>query len=265
MSEKSFIHIKEDVALPLSKTMRQICGSIFRGYNSFFLKAYYSECKTIREWLTILGIRFFLLTFVASYTSKFASILTENAKDSKIESIDDAVQSGYNFCGSRNQVSDVMKLYNLEGEIFRDIEDGEQGLSSNDRARSLDFMKSVNSNKSLHCNAALLTLEDTDVMQSNNAHCNKTAVGVTISYIDIGIPINDAVSKELITFFQELKNGGLYQELMRQAKPTLQYVQQVGDQTRPSIINLSGVWVTNLSLDIAGIIAKVTGICSIKI
>ena len=54
--EKSFRNLKEDVAVPLSKTMRKICGSLFRGYNGFFLQAYESECKTIGGRLTILGI-----------------------------------------------------------------------------------------------------------------------------------------------------------------------------------------------------------------
>jgi hypothetical protein len=116
--------------------------------------------------LNLIGIAFFILTFLAVYTANLAAILTKRRKTTAVASIDDAVKARLKVCADRSIVNLISGLYDISDSFFvKDpVEEGGDGQAGfacpncNPRARSFDFIDPTKTNKkSMYWRGAILS------------------------------------------------------------------------------------------------------------
>ena len=119
----------------------------------------------------------------------------------------------------------------------------------------LDLAKANTGNK-LYCQAAFAPLEDLEVEQTRGTHCNKTIIGTRVGQVQTGIPIYEGVSQELISYFLNLKNEGVFDRLIKAAQPTKNCpkLNSGGDGSALSIAQLTGIWIVSFGFALLGLI-----------
>lgn len=128
------------------------------------------------------------------------------------------------------------------------------------RSRVFDFLDKNRASKDpRYCHAAFAPSEDLEVLQEKGFHCNKTMVGTRLGSIQTGIPINEAKSAELISFFLAMKNDGVFdREVIRQEPqancPSYQRVEEEGEAL--NVRQLSGIWIVSGCFAMAGILVR---------
>jgi len=167
--------------------------------------------------------------------------MTENARLTNIESLDDAIAAGYNFCAARNQASSIIKTHKLANRIVNDpVDSGGDGFPGFlNRFQVLDHMKKDHNNPSLYCNASIVAMEDIKQMNRDGLHCDKTVVGRPLSYMDKGIPVNKRLSEEIVHHFQMMLNKGTFESILIHAKPEAECSSNVESTMSLGIIHLS--------------------------
>jgi len=247
------IGFHEHKTVPKSVNTCIICDSLYSGYNSFFQAAWPNEAETLSGRITILGMGFFILTIIAAYTANLAAILTANARLTTIETMDDAISAGFNFCAARNQASSLVKILNLSNRIVPGV-DGMPGFS--DRFQVLDSMKSYHNDPKIYCNAAIVAMEDMNEMNAQGIHCNKTFVGRPLSYMDKGIPVNKLIHEEIVHHFQVMLNQDAFNKILRQEEPQSSCPSTAEDGMSLGIVHLSGIWCVSLAFAFVGLLLR---------
>lgn len=223
----------------------------------------------------LLAILSFLVLILAVYTANLAAILTSDLQHNPINSIDEALVAGYQFCATRRVGLLVAEVFDLkeEGLLIPDPisegGDGKPGFNCPNceaRTRVFDFMKQDidPSDRALYCDAALVVQEDIVALQAKANHCNKTIVGERVATSISGIPMHRDISPELIAYFYDLKFGGAMQEIFYEDEPASLCKEENGLQEEGADMNfsqLSGIWVIVFTFMLAGVLAKAIRNC----
>eukprot|EP00934_Nitzschia_sp_Nitz4_P005855 Nitzschia sp. Nitz4//scaffold207_size38617//25338//27925//NITZ4_007680-RA/size38617-augustus-gene-0.12-mRNA-1//-1//CDS//3329541620//5845//frame0 len=246
---------------------RHFSRAVYINALSVLQQNYVHTVVTPGAMLNLLGISFFILTIIAVYTANLAAILTQKAQDTTISGLSDALNNNYRFCSERKNLERVQVLYPEVSDnlIVVDPEeeggDGNPGFNCADcapRIRVFDFLDQQRAGSDpRYCHAAFAPLEDLEVEQSWGRHCNKTIVGSRVGSIQTGIPINERVGPELLSWFLVLKNDGIFDRLLVTENPNPQCPDfDAGGEEGESlnIAQLTGIWVVSFGFAIAGLL-----------
>lgn len=241
--------------------------ALYVGYISVLQQSYTHDVVSIGGRITLVGVMFFILTIVSVYVANLAAMLTSQAHVSQVNSIEDAINAGYRFCGERKTVSTVMKVMGIEDRFVVDpIElggDGNPGFNCpncKSRTRVFDAMlRDIDADDSSHCHAAIAPLEDLEVLQRTAVHCNKTAVGMPVGFVASGIPIFDGVFEELSSLLLRMRNDGSYEKALKASRPSNTCPSTTSDDWAGtdialSISQLMGIWVVSFGLAATGLL-----------
>jgi len=249
---------------------KNVISSLYMGFLAFFNESYDQAVVSTGGKINLLAISSFVMLVLAVYTANLAAILTGEAADPGVHTIDDAVKAGYNFCSERKVAEIVMELYEVSpDQIVSDPTDlggdGRPGFNCpqcSARQRVFDQMRRNHDDPSLYCNAAFASIEDLEVLQSVGAHCDKDRVGEALVYQNSGIPVSDRKADAMLSLFHQIKNDGVIQKEMGAARPEskCEAVEEEGNSL--SIKQLTGIWVVSFSFAMAGLLVKGIEWCS---
>ena len=126
------------------------------------------------------------------------------------------------------------------------------------RSRVFDFLdlEKANTGNKLYCHAAFAPLEDLEVEQTRGSHCNKTIIGTRVGQVQTGIPVYEGVSQELISYFLNLKNDGVFDRLIKAAQPSKNCPKpnSGGEGSALSIAQLTGIWIVSFGFALLGLL-----------
>lgn len=246
---------------------RHVPRALYVGYISVLQQAYTHDVVSVGGRITLVGVMFFILTIVSVYVANLAAMLTSQAHVSQVNSIEDAINAGYRFCGERKTVSTVMEVMGIEDRFVVDpIElggDGKAGFNCprcNSRTRVFDAMLSdIDVDDATHCHAAIAPMEDLEVLQQTAIHCNKTAVGMPVGLVASGIPIYDGVFEQMSSLLLRMLNDGSYEKALKASRlsntcPITSSDGWTGTDIALSISQLMGIWVVSFGLAATGLL-----------
>ena len=247
--------------IPLYK---HIGNSVYMGTLSFFSGSYDQSVVTISGKISLLAIASFILLIISVYTANLASILTQEAQASSIDSIDMAVKQGLNICAERKIANLLMDSFGIDGKhIVKDPTslggDGRPGFNCpkcRSRERVFDMMRPSHTDSSLHCNVAVASLEDLDILHRYGTHCDKVKVGDSIAYRTFGIPISDDKSDALVSLFHKLKSNGVMTKKLLAAAPQSTCPEKGGEGSALNVKQLTGVWVITFGFALFALLVK---------
>jgi len=216
--------------------------------------------------INLLGMSFFYLTILASYTANLAALLTTKTPHASISGLDEAIAGGYRFCCERKTMESILTaLPQLDSSMFvvdppelgGDGKAGFNCANCNSRERVFDMVdpSKVMGNSS-YCHAAISPQEDLEVLQADGKHCRLTIVGKPVQFTLIGFPIFEGVSPSLLSFFLRLKNEGLMDKATTAGRPVSKCPVDLGGEGSPlSISQLSGIWLVSFTFAFLGFIS----------
>ena len=242
--------------------------ALYMSYLSFFNGSYDPVVVTLGGKVNLLAILSFVLLVLAVYTANLAAILTQDASQSPIDSLEEAIKANYNFCASRKVADRIIDLFGVDPDrIVPDPValggDGKAGFNCPDcgaRERIFDFMKTksattARSSQDLYCNAALASHEDLQVMHRFGIHCNKTVVGDILAFRDFGIPISSDKSAAVMSWLYEMKYEGILDRHIRQAQPESQCPDNEGEEgIALNVEQLMGIWMVVFGFAFLGLL-----------
>lgn len=215
----------------------------------------------------------YLLTFdalpVSVYTANLAAILTQDALKPSVGSLEDAVQMNYRICGERKNLEAVRALYPSipDSQFALDPrEEGGDGLPGFNcancaaRRRVFDFLdqQRASGGDIRYCHAAIAAPEDLEVRHGDGIHCNKTIVGAQIGSVQMGIPVVESKSAELVSFFLALKNEGVFNKEIRLSRPQRNCPafqdEPAAEGEALNVEQLSGIWIVSGFFGMLGVL-----------
>uniref|UniRef100_A0A7S1BAZ1 Ionotropic glutamate receptor C-terminal domain-containing protein n=1 Tax=Corethron hystrix TaxID=216773 RepID=A0A7S1BAZ1_9STRA len=247
--------------IPLSRHLVRSCYSIVL---SVLSQSHGSLVTTLGGKVHLLALSFFFLIMVAAFTANLTTIFTMQSQSSVSSLTPDATREGYTFCGERKTIQNIIEIYDIGDKFITDpISLGGDGLPGFDcpncQARSRVFemlnpeLATKNDASGQYCHAAIAPLEDLEVLQKEGEHCSKRAVGMPLGYTGVGFPMFEGVSKELIAFFTEQKNAGVYQKELHDVMSITRCL-DISNEMKPlSIEQLTGVWVMTFLFSIVAL------------
>jgi hypothetical protein len=271
-SEEKFIVTNENGTLDLkvvpTPLLYSIVKSMYAVTLAIFQHTYHLSVTTNGGMLNLLGISFFILTIIATYTANLAALLSQEAQVTSVSSFEDAIQSGYRFCAERNNMDGIVSLYpNVEPWMFvTDLEpggDGKPGFvcsQSTCKSRELVFdmldSQKAQSGDLSYCHASIAPLEDLEVLQSEGDYCSLAPVGKPVHYTQTGFPIFDRISPQLVSFLLRLKNDGIMDGELQKSRPASKCVSESGEGSALSLSQLTGIWIVSFGFAFIGICAS---------
>lgn len=185
-------------------------------------------------------------------TANLAAILTDRALQGDVTSVTRALQQSYRFCAERHVMEIFLKSnFHLDDSIFAldppelggdnlpGFLNGKQSLFDRVDERSAETDPT-------YCHAAITFLQDLEVEQGQGRHCNKTAVGVPLGNITIGIPIYAGKYGALSALFAKTINLNILAKEARSQRPDKKcdaVESQIRGETKSlSIEQLNGIW-----------------------
>jgi len=197
-------------------------------------------------------------------------ILTQNALATSVGSLEDAIQRKYRICSERTNLDSVRALYPSLTDSNFVVDppelggDGRPGFSCPNcqaRSRVFDFLDAKRAGSDdRYCHASIAPAEDLEVRLGSGYHCNKTMIGTKLSTVQMGIPINEAKSAELIAFFHSLKNKGVFdrQILLNRPQPMCSNSpnEPVAEGEALNIQQLSCIWIVSGFFGLLGILVS---------
>ena len=247
---------------------RYLIRSIHFTFLSVLQQGYVQPVVSDGARLHILGISFFILVIIAVYTANLAAILTRNATRSEIQTLEDIVLRNYRICASRSVYTLLEQIYGIgrnnfvmdPPEIGGDSQPGFQCASCESRRRVLDFTDPVRADTDAnYCHVAIAYVDDLVAEQGAGRHCNKTVVGSTLAITESGFPIFNGVSAQLVAHFLQLKNLGVYEKILLEARPisicpstSLKPGSSTGEGF--TIVDLTGIWTVSFGYAAAGLL-----------
>lgn len=242
----------------------------------YFIHAYYTNMLSLFEVslgsiyvnlgakLTLLGFDFFVFMFAAVYTANLAAILAQGVVNTDISTLDDVINNNYRICIVRRRTSFITSKFPgfQASQFVVDPADNRAGFfdqPGNPAAprvlNQLDFRKAQSGDKR-YCHAAIVADEDLLVAQSKSNNCNLVAVGDALLTEEVGIPMYEPVSRDLIPFFTRLRKEGRFFRALNQARP--QPACPGINTNTPSLgmYQMSGVWCITFMFVGVGLLAK---------
>ena len=237
--------------------------ALYRSFHSYLTRFYGHPVQTYGATWTVLAFCFIGMIGMSLYTAQMASHLTEEALKPSIESLEQAVRSGFRFCGERKSVDNIMDLYNIHSLFVVDpVEEGGDGkpgfncAKCGARKRTLDFLDPVKANHDeRYCHAAIVEVTDLEKAQDDELHCNKILVGQPLAYVAIGFPLSNENADRLRSLFLTVKNAGVYEEAKNRAAPkiTCSNRERKSGAHSLGLYDLIGIWICTLGFAIIGI------------
>ncbi|CAB9520799.1 glutamate receptor [Seminavis robusta] len=244
----------------------QLFQALYMSFLSFTSESYDISVITAGGKIHLLGIFSFLILVLAVYTANLAAILTTSAQSTAVETVEEALQAGYNFCANRKLALTIMKLYTIDPARFAvDPEseggDGMPGFNCarcQGRQRAIDFMKQDHNDPSLYCDAAFVTLQELEVMHQFGLHCNKTVVGNILTFNTFGMPLGSSIASPMSSWLYKMKYEGLLTQKLNEAQPANQCAaaSQQNEGIGLTVQQLTGIWVIVFTFALGGLIAK---------
>jgi hypothetical protein len=239
-------------------------NSFYTGTLSFFQGSYDLSVVTPGGKVNLLAIASFIMLILAVYTANLAAILTQNAQQTSVDSIDAALRQGYNFCAERKLANAIIDTYGVDpSRIVPDpIDlggDGKPGFNCPDcdsRERILEYMRRTHNDGSLYCNAAIAKIEDLQIMHRYARHCDKTRVGESLGQRMIGIPIFDGYAAPLSALFHKMKSDGVMNRALVSASPESQCPVPEEEGSALSPQQLTGVWMLTFGFAFIALVIK---------
>lgn len=193
--------------------------------------------------------------------------MTQNALAASVNSLEDALGRNFRICSERKNLETIRALYPAitDAHLVMDpVELGGDGLpgfncpACQARVRVFDFLDAGRANSDpRYCHAAFAPAEDLERIKANGQHCNKTIVSNRLASVQTGIPINEAKSPELISFFLAMKNDGLFdrQLVLSQPLPSCPEYQSRGDEGDAlNVEQLAGIWIVSGACALLGVL-----------
>ena len=247
---------------------RHAVRSMYYAYLSVLKGTYETRVVTLGAYLNLIGISAFILMIFSVYTANLTAIITAEAKQSPIRTLSDVVERDLRICSIRTGYLTIQSLYGNVGKFVRDpVElggDGQPGFNCPDcnvAQRVFDFLDPVLADvDDRYCHVAITQEQDLTVLHGKGQHCNKTAVGKSIANAQTGIPVSEAIHRELSSFLFQLMERGVYAEAQESAKPVNQCfaggLQGGGNNNLVglSIQRLAGIWVGVVVLCTTGLL-----------
>mmetsp|Transcript_35900 Transcript_35900/g.77969 ORF Transcript_35900/g.77969 Transcript_35900/m.77969 type:complete len:738 (-) Transcript_35900:113-2326(-) len=245
-------------------TIKHVFNSLYMGWLSFFAGSYDQSVVTTGGKINLLAIASFIMLLLAVYTANLAAILTQEANQSSIDSIEMAVKQGLNICAERKIATVVIESFGVDPKkIVADPVglggDGQPGFncpSCNARERTFNNMRRVHNDPSQYCNVAIASLEDLEVLHRYGNHCDKIKVGESIAYRSIGIPIYDEHADALVSLLHKQKAEGAMTRALAAAAPSSQCPETGGEGSSLTVQQLTGVWVITFSFALIALLAN---------
>jgi len=166
------------------------------GLESAFGAASTFKPKSLPSKITQLGLGFFILLIIASYTATLtATLVVQKSVSTNINSIEDAIATGARVCADYNMPDKL-------GPMF----EGVNWVRMDDRAASLAGIGTV-------CDAAAIRLQDLQAQHASGSYCNLMTVGDPLSYTTAGLPASDRVYRQINWAVSDPRVGGFEREL----------------------------------------------------
>jgi len=240
---------------------QHLLNSFYMSFLSFFSGSYDQSVVTIGAKLNLLGIASFIMFIIAIYTANLASILTQEAAQPSVDSIEMAVKQGLNICAERNRMQAVIDTFGIDPQHFVPDPvslggDGQPGFVGR-RERVFESMRRSHNDGSLYCNVAVATLEDLEIGHRYGKHCDKIKIGETISSRGVGIPINDDKADALVSLFNKLQSKGMMSKALLASTPESQCPETGGEGMSIGVKQLTGVWVIVFFFVVLSLLAKI--------
>ena len=258
------------VTRPIS-LVKHIGNSLYTGILSFFQGSYDLSVVTAGGKVNLLAIASFIMLILAVYTANLAAILTQNALQPHVDSLEMAIRQNYTFCAERKLAKNIMDTYGVAPSRFAPDPihlggDGQAGFNCPDcqvRERVFEMMQSSHGkgeDTSLYCHAAIAKIEDLQIMHRHGKHCDKMKVGDSLGQSMIGIPIYEENSPALSLLFHKLKTDGVMAKSLHAAQPTNQCPVSAnnneGEGSALTIQQLTGVWVITFGFALIGLMTR---------
>jgi len=197
--------------------------------------------------ITQIGLLWFFVLVTSFYTANLTTILVSQNIKPTVSSLSDAIGARYTICTKRNRMSMLMLRY--PGIRFATNPlDGELGMTLQTQlADGIDEG---------YCDAAIMELEELEMRQSQEMHCDKMPVGPSIAKVAKGVPIsnNDKLSLTLHYHIQEVVNEGKFEQFVarHRPKPTCSNIGSPSPTMSLSAHDLAGTFVLAVAFGIVG-------------
>jgi hypothetical protein len=245
-----------------------VSKSIYISFLSVVQMGWGQSVVSLGGHLNLIGIAFFILTFLAVYTANLAAILTKRRKTTAVASIDEAVKASLKVCADRSIVDLISGLYDISDHFFvkdpvDEGGDGKPGFACpncNPRKRSFDFIDPSRTKKKeeiydeRYCDFAIAALEDLEAFQAESVHCDKTAVGKPVAQPLVGMPIFEQRTAEILPLLLEIRNSGFIDSTFNKERPKKLCrdfeVKTGGETASLDMTQLTGIWFITFGLSI---------------
>jgi len=243
--------------------------SLYMSFLAFYQKTYALAVVSLGGKIQLLSLMIFMLLILALYTANLAALLATETKKPDISNINEAVGAGYNFCSERKNAAIVMDLNGVSPNLIvpDPVEvggDGKPGFNCPKcaaRTRVFEYMRPVHDDNSLFCNAAFASAEDLEVLHKLGDHCDKVIVGEILAHTNVGVPLYEGVSDELLSLFHKKKNDGVLQRELQNAKPNSLCIRADIEGTSLTVEQFTGIWMITFTLAVGGLLAKAIQWC----
>jgi len=249
---------KKDLPGYFALSLYEVFQSLFAGYGGTIVSR---AGKAM-----MIGIGFFNILILATYTANLAAILNTNDLQPQVTSLEEAYERGYRVCGERMELSLVNISFPKLGEmILRDPADGLPGFT--DRKHVLNAMKDevLPEERENFCEIAFTAYEDLAAMQGDQRHCNKTRILDALALEGFGFPINPNYYESLWTIFQTQYNQGTFVKDSKSFHPDNE-CPNVGASASITLStqHMSGVWAVTFVFAVAGLIMHKTEMTKLR-
>jgi Ligand-gated ion channel len=214
----------------------------------------------------IMGISFFILVIIAVYTANLAAILNAKAWKASVDDLDDVVYNRYRICATRSVYESISQVHRIDERNFAvdppelggDGKPGFQCSLCESRQRVLDYTDPILAKTdSRYCHVAVTYEDDLTVEQGLGRHCNKTMVGTSLGTVEIGFPVFDGISKQLVANFYQVRNLGIYDDAVLQTKPKSTCpIKRTANASGEgfTIADLTGIWTVSFGYAVLGLL-----------
>ena len=267
----------------------QVIRSIYLAYMGVLQMSYTAPVVTTGGRLNLIGFTVFVLTYLAVYTANLAAVLTGQQNSLAIQGLEGAIKASLRFCATRSTMNTVTALYGISESNFvlDPLDEGGDGLPGfnsphlNPRTRVFDYIDIGKANGNdddksdstsddedavdkeeakKYCHAAVAFRDDLDVLHAAGKHCNKSAVGEVLAHKEVGLPVFEGTTSQVVPLLHILKNNGFYERELMAARPESQCpnIDTSDGKTKPrlDIERLSGIWIVSASFSILALATK---------
>jgi len=184
--------------------------SVYFCFRSFLGGACELQAVTWGGRITILAFGVLIVVFLTVYQSALTTQMVNKQKYAKIDSIEEGIQLGMNFCAQRVTAEQIIRLYPA-AHFTTDPSDGQLGLvSRSDVFRHMDIGL---------CDLGVAYGQDLEREHGIGQHCTKMLVGRPVATSSEGIPLAPAKAAALGWRLQKAINEGTWDAIKQRNRP----------------------------------------------